>query len=196
MRMILTGSLSQSCHPHTDTFNTARHSSRATQYQEDYQPPLTCSISHIFAHTQTHTAEDGIFHTHIGDQRQEKLCIVHQWRFHDGGKADRDKTPRSLQTFNRMTRHQRGSEARHSDRGGIFGLSHSSGHIVLLTFCLGNTKGDRAPKSTLSWLCVQQVGGWSKWSWQMAAFVCIMCVPECLWVESSESAFFLSAVER
>lgn len=56
------------------------------------------------------------------------------------------------------------------------------------------------PKSILSWLCVQQVGGWSKWSWQMAwrmaAFVCIMCVPECLWVESSESAFFLSAVER
>lgn len=46
------------------------------------------------------------------------------------------------------------------------------------------------PKSTLSWLCVQQVGGWSKWSWQMAAFVCIMCVPECLWVERSESAFF------
>lgn len=55
MRMILTGSLSQSCHPHTDTFNTARHSSRSTQYQEDYQQPLTCSVCHIFAHTQTHT---------------------------------------------------------------------------------------------------------------------------------------------
>lgn len=79
-----------------------------------------------------------------------------------------DKGPRSFQSFNGTTWHQRRSEARQTVRGEVFSLSHSPGHLVLLTFCLGNTKRDRRPKSILSRLCVQQVGGWSKRSWRTA----------------------------
>ena len=45
--------------PHTDTFNTARHSRRPTQCQGDYQEPLTCAIIHMFTHTHTHTHTGG-----------------------------------------------------------------------------------------------------------------------------------------
>lgn len=111
-----------------------------------------------------------------------------------------DKKPRSIQSFNGMTWHQKGSETRHTDIREVFSLSHSPGHLVLLTFCLANTKRDRLPKPILSWLCVPQVRGWHKWSWQMALQIAgffLYCICEHVWAGNSERSFFLSAtVER
>lgn len=38
--------------PNSDTFNTARHSRCSAQCREDYQQPLTCTSTHIYAHVR------------------------------------------------------------------------------------------------------------------------------------------------
>lgn len=111
----------------------------------------------------------------------------------------KDKEARSFQSFNGTTWHQRGSEARQTDRGDVFSLSHSPGHLVLLTFCSGNTKRDGAPKSILSrlwrstgWRPVQAVLG--KWhdEWQKARFFFFFFFSACLSVCGLETARVLS----
>ena len=112
-------------------------------------------------------------------------------------KETEDKEPRSFQSFNGTTWHQRGSEARQTDREEVFSLSHSPGHFVLLTFRSGNTKRDGAPKSILSGLCAQQVGGRSMWSWQMAqrmALCLFVCVCLSVWGVGNRASMFFSWV--
>lgn len=49
-------------------------------------------------------------------------------------KRQKIRSQNPFQTFNGMTRLQRGSKGIQIDRGRIFDLSHSPGHLVMLTF--------------------------------------------------------------
>lgn len=52
MRMTLTGSLSQPCHPTLTLLIPHVTQGCGAQCREDYQQPLTCASAHIYTHLQ------------------------------------------------------------------------------------------------------------------------------------------------
>lgn len=155
MRMILTGSLSQSCHPTLTLLippvtQGAAHNARRTINSHLPELWFTYLLKHTLlqTHRWVHSRRHGMLetaHKHTNTPwSRGKLCVCVQFITCScmmEVEQMEDKEHRSFQTFNGMTWLQRGSEARHTDIGGVFGLSHSLEHHVLLTFCLRKYKG-------------------------------------------------------
>lgn len=144
MRTTFVGSLSQPCH-NADTFITARHSRQRQKAHHRLLYLRTCTSAHAVA---------GELSTAAAEQSEDKG----HW---------------SSESFTITMWLQRGSEARITDAGDVFGLSGSLGRLALLTFCCGNTKRGRAAESILSRLCAHLVGGWPElcqWNGRLGVF--------------------------
>lgn len=189
MRMTLTDSLSQSRHP-TLTLLIPRVTHGAVHIARSAVGSHLPALAHVckHAHGYSHKHECcACTHSEAGPAGCSSSPGAEAWMQQQSRRKIRSPDPF---IFNGTTRHQKGSEARQSDRREVFSLSHSPGHLVLLTFCLGNTKRDWLPKPILSGLCAPQVEAWYLWPrWIAEQFA----VRACVWAGNTDGLSFPSA---
>ena len=89
MRMTLTGSLSQPCHPTLTLLIPHVTQGCGAQCREDYQQPLTCTSAHIYTHTRGYVeVPRSSAHVHTPEAGDASAWLITGGRMTGGG-ADR-----------------------------------------------------------------------------------------------------------